>query len=99
MIQDTLKIDRYLRFMNDNNASDLFLTVGLEPAVKLDGHLTPIEQGKLTQAQVAEFVRETMSDRADLLKEFNEQREANFAIQRPDLGRYRVSCFWQLNLP
>ena len=29
--------------MNDNNASDLFLTVGLEPAVKLDGHLTPIE--------------------------------------------------------
>ena len=52
MIQDTLKIDRYLRFMNDNNASDLFLTVGLEPAVKLDGHLTPIEQGKLTQAQV-----------------------------------------------
>jgi twitching motility protein PilU len=99
MYEGPLKIDRYLRFMNDNNASDLFLTVGLEPAVKLDGHLTPIEQGKLTQPQVEEFVRETMADRPDLLKEFNVSREANFAVQRPDLGRYRVSCFWQLTMP
>ena len=60
MYQEPLKIDRYLRFMNDNHASDLFLTVGLEAAVKLDGHLTPIEQGKLTQDQVEDFVRETM---------------------------------------
>ena len=99
MYEKPLKIDRYLQFMNENNASDLFLTVDLEPAVKLDGHLTPIEQGKLTQAQVYDFCHETMIDREDLWKQYNTEHEANFAIQRPELGRYRVSCFWQLSYP
>ena len=94
-----LKIDRYLQFMNENKASDLFLTVDLEPAVKLDGHLTPIEPGKLTYDQVLEFVQETLIERPDLQEQYVNEREANFAIYRPELGRYRVSCFWQLNNP
>ncbi|MBQ4488326.1 MAG: PilT/PilU family type 4a pilus ATPase [Ruminobacter sp.] len=94
-----LKIDRYLQFMNENKASDLFLTVDLEPAVKLDGHLTPIEPGKLTYDQVLEFVQETLLERPDLQEQYVNEREANFAIYRPELGRYRVSCFWQLNNP
>lgn len=94
-----LKIDRYLQFMNENKASDLFLTVDLEPAVKLDGHLTPIEPGKLTYDQVLEFVQETLLERPDLQEQYVNDREANFAIYRPELGRYRVSCFWQLNNP
>ena len=94
-----LKIDRYLQFLNENKASDLFLTVDLEPAVKLDGHLTPIEPGKLTYDQVLEFVQETLLERPDLQEQYVNEREANFAIYRPELGRYRVSCFWQLNNP
>ena len=94
-----LKIDRYLQFMNENKASDLFLTVDLEPAVKLDGHLTPIEPGKLTYDQVLDFVQETLIERPDLQEQYVNEREANFAIYRPELGRYRVSCFWQLNNP
>lgn len=74
--------------MNDNKASDLFLTVDLEAAVKLDGHLTPVEPGKLTYNQVYEFVQETMMDRPELWKQYSEEHEANFAIYRPDLGRY-----------
>ena len=85
--------------MNENKASDLFLTVDLEPAVKLDGHLTPIEPGKLTYDQVLEFVQETLIERPDLQEQYVNEREANFAIYRPELGRYRVSCFWQLNNP
>ena len=92
-----LKID--IQFMNENKASDLFLTVDLEPAVKLDGHLTPIEPGKLTYDQVLEFVQETLLERPDLQEQYVNEREANFAIYRPELGRYRVSCFWQLNNP
>ena len=99
MINQQLGIDRYLMFMNENKASDLFLTVDLEPAVKLDGHLTPIEAGKLNYDQVYAFVHETMADRPDLWKQFNEEKEANFAIYRPNIGRYRVSAFWQLNNP
>ena len=99
MISQTLKIDKYLQFMNENKASDLFLNVGLEAAVKLDGHLTPVEPGKLDYDQVYDLVHETMLDRPELWKQYNEEHEANFAIYRPDLGRYRVSCFWQLNNP
>lgn len=99
MYNQPLKIDKYLQFMNDNKASDLFLTVGLEPACKLDGHLTPIEPGKLNYDQVYEFVKETMIDRPELWQQYNKDLEANFAIYRPDIGRYRVSCFWQLNNP
>ena len=75
-----LKIDRYLQFMNENKASDLFLTVDLEPAVKLDGHLTPIEPGKLTYDQVLEFVQETLLERPDLQEQYVNEREANWTL-------------------
>ena len=92
-----LKIDRYLQFMNENKASDLFLTVDLEPAVKLDGHLTPIEPGKLTYDQVLEFVQETLLERPDLQEQYVNEREANGVVFRRIVERIPTTD--ELHLP
>ena len=95
MYEGTFKIDKFLSIMNEKGGSDLFLTTGLEPSMKLNGKIVKIDPVILTQDMVMELMQECFYDRPDLENLFKTTFEANFAIQRPVLGRYRVSCFMQ----
>ena len=80
--------------MRAQGGSDLFITAGFPPAIKLDGKLTPLAGGALTAQQAAGYVRAVMNARQ--AAEFESSREANFAISPDGLGRFRVSAFVQM---
>ena len=73
--------------------SDLFLTAGFPPAMKVDGKVTPVSQQKLTPEHTRQLARSLMSERQ--LVAFERHFECNFAIVIPDAGRFRVSAFIQ----
>lgn len=86
-------IHELLSQMRQKNASDLFLTAGLPPSIKLDGQLIPAAPNPLTPEQSAVMVRSLMNDRQ--AKEFDATSECNFAVAPPGIGRFRVSAFVQ----
>ncbi|MGK5053244.1 PilT/PilU family type 4a pilus ATPase [Janthinobacterium sp. RB2P8] len=80
--------------MRARGGSDLFITAGFPPAIKLDGKLTPLAGDALDAQQAAGYVRAVMNARQ--AAEFASSREANFAISPDGLGRFRVSAFVQM---
>jgi twitching motility protein PilU len=82
-----------LRRMVDRKGSDLFITAGFPPAIKVDGEVRPQTDKVLAPEHSAVLVRSIMNDRQT--KEFDATKEANFAIAPPGIGRFRVSAFVQ----
>jgi len=82
-----------LRHMVDRKGSDLFITAGFPPAIKVDGEIRPQTDKPLSPEQSAVLVRSIMNDRQT--REFDATKEANFAIAPPGTGRFRVSAFIQ----
>lgn len=82
-----------LRKMVERNGSDLFLTYGFPPAIKVDGTIHKATDTALTEDQAAMMVRSIMNDRQ--IKEFDATKECNFAISPQGIGRFRVSAFIQ----
>ncbi len=84
-----------LRLMVSKGGSDLFITAGFPPAIKIDGRMTPVSSQPLTAAHTADLARSIMNDKQTA--GFELTREANFAISPGDLGRFRVSAFVQMS--
>jgi twitching motility protein PilU len=82
-----------LRLMLAKNASDLFITAGFPPAIKVDGKITPVSNQTLTPAHTQELARSLMNDRQ--WTDFEATNESNFAISPPEIGRFRVNVFVQ----
>jgi len=80
-----------LKKMVENNGSDLFITAGFPPAIKIDGAIRPFADKPLSGAQSSLIVRSIMNDKQ--AKEFDATKEANFAIAPQGIGRFRVSAF------
>ncbi len=99
MYDGAFQIDKYLTQMNERGGSDLFLTCDLEPSMKLNGKIIKVDDIKLDEKLINGFLKECFYGRPDLEELFKTTFEANFAIQRPVLGRYRVSCFMQTGMP
>jgi twitching motility protein PilU len=84
-----------LRLMVSKGGSDLFITAGFPPAIKIDGKMTPVSSQALTPTHTADLARAIMNDKQ--AAGFELTREANFAISPGDLGRFRVSAFQQMS--
>jgi twitching motility protein PilU len=82
-----------LKRVVERAASDMFVTAGFPPAIKIDGEIRPQMERALTSEQSAMLVRAIMNDRQT--KEFDATKECNFAIAPPGIGRFRVSAFIQ----
>ena len=82
-----------LRAMVSKKASDLFITAGFPPAIKLDGKMTPVANQPLTPQHTTELARAMMNDRQ--AQEFEATKECNFAISPGGIGRFRVNAFVQ----
>ena len=82
-----------LRRVIEKKASDLFITAGFPPAIKVDGEIRPQSERALPAEQSATLVRAIMNDRQT--REFDATKECNFAIAPPGIGRFRVSSFVQ----
>jgi twitching motility protein PilU len=84
-----------LRLMLAKKGSDLFITAGFPPAIKIDGKMTPVSSQVLTSAHTLDLARSIMNDKQ--AANFELTKEANFAISPGDIGRFRVSAFVQMS--
>ncbi len=82
-----------LKKMVEKEGSDLFITSGFPPAIKVDGTIHKATDTPLTSDQSAMMVRSIMNDKQ--IKEFDATKESNFAITPQGIGRFRVSAFIQ----
>ncbi len=82
-----------LRLMLGKKASDMFITSGFPPAMKIDGKVTPVSSQVLSTQQAREIARSIMNDKQTA--EFDATNECNFAIGIPGVARFRVNAFVQ----
>jgi twitching motility protein PilU len=92
--------DQALKFMHEllramvaRRSSDLFITVGFPPAMKIDGKITPVSNQSLTAVHTQELARAIMTEKQ--AAEFENSSECNFAISPSGIGRFRVNAFMQ----
>jgi twitching motility protein PilU len=79
--------------MLSKKGSDLFITAGFPPAMKIDGKMTPATTQTLTPQHTQELARSIMNDKQ--AAEFEATKECNFAINPAGIGRFRVNAFVQ----
>lgn len=82
-----------LKVMLSLKASDMFITEGFPPAVKLNGSMKPLSNTPLTAKHTEDFARAVMNDKQ--WNEFTAKNECNFAIAPTGIGRFRVNAFRQ----
>lgn len=86
-----------LRNLLTKGGSDLFVTVGAPPSMKIDGKMVPVTNQPLTTSHAQVLVRSIMNDKQS--REFEETQECNFAISLPNVSRFRVNAFAQRGSP
>jgi twitching motility protein PilT len=90
------RIDQLLREMLAAKASDLHLSSGNHPIMRVHGEIHFGKDKKvLTSADVSAFVQEIMTEKAK--KDFAELRDADFAYEIPGLARFRINVFEDRN--
>ncbi|HET7333019.1 PilT/PilU family type 4a pilus ATPase [Dyella sp.] len=85
----------FLKLMVHKKASDLFITAGVPPSMKVQGRVVPITQSPLSAQQSRDMVINIMTPAQR--EEFEKTHECQFAISAQGVGRFRVSCFYQRN--
>ena len=90
-----MDFDDLLKLMLQKQASDLFITAGVPPSIKVHGRIQPVGEMSLTPDQASAMVRSVMTP--EQIAEFERSHECQFAISSPGVGRFRVSAFMQRN--
>ncbi|GAA6151692.1 PilT/PilU family type 4a pilus ATPase [Pseudoteredinibacter isoporae] len=91
-----MEFERLLAMMVEKGASDLFVTAGVPPSIKLHGKVVPVTTTPLSPEKTREVVLGVMNEQQR--QEFIKTHELNFAISARGIGRFRVSAFYQRNL-
>jgi len=86
-------LQTYLKLMIDRGASDLFLTCGATPRIKIDGATSAVSAPVLLRGEVRELVFPLMSERQKAT--FDETMEANLSYSFGQAGRFRINVFQQ----
>ena len=86
-------VQQLLTVMRQRGGSDMFITAGFSPAIKLDGKMSQISQQVISAELSRALVLSTMNERQR--EEFLGTNECNFAISIEGNGRFRVSAFVQ----
>jgi twitching motility protein PilU len=84
-----------LATMLKKDGSDLFITAGFPPAMKIKGVMTPIAKQPLSATESSALTRCVMNDKQ--IKEFEDTLECNFAIAPEGIGRFRCNAYVQRN--
>lgn len=90
-----LNVEELVKYMVKQDASDLYITVGLPPMYKIQGVIQPTKTQPLTP-EITESLANAMMN-ARQKKEFEETYEQNLALFYPNLGRFRVNILRQMN--
>lgn len=88
-----MEISELLAFGVKNGASDLHISAGMPPLIRVDGDIRRINVPPLDHEQVHAFVYDLMNDKQR--KEYEENMENDFSFEIPNLARFRVNAFNQ----
>lgn len=91
-----MEFEQLLRLMVEKGGSDLFITTGVAPSMKINGKIMPVTKTPLSPEMARETVLGIMNEQQR--RDFAEHFECNFAISARGIGRFRVSAFYQRNL-
>lgn len=91
-----MDIDKLLKIMVEKGASDLFITAGVPPSIKVNGRVLPVTTSPLSPEKTRETVLGVMTE--SQRESFIREKECNFAISARGIGRFRASAFYQRNL-
>lgn len=90
-------IEQYLNLLQQQNASDLYLTVGLPPTLRVDEQLLKTNQSPLTAENIDDFIKTLLSETES--QQWQTQREVDLAYTDTNDNRYRVNIYQQRNQP
>ena len=88
-----MDITELLAFSVKHKASDLHLSAGVPPMIRVDGEVRKINVPALEHKEVNNLIYDIMDDKQR--KDFEEQLETDFSFEIPDLARFRVNAFNQ----
>ena len=92
-LQDSPDLRSYLTFMVDHKASDLFLTVGAPPCLKVQGVIRPIHLPIVDTLQARQIASSILTP--ELVSEFQREKELDLALKVEPLGRFRFNLYMQ----
>ena len=85
------RIDQLLKIVKDAGASDLHLTVGSVPVVRVNGQLEKTRSKELTSDSLKQLIYEIMAD--PQIRQFEKTGDLDFAYSVPDVARYRINVY------
>lgn len=88
-----MDIAELLDFSVKHNASDLHLSAGVPPMVRIDGEVRKLGVPAFSHTEVHRLVFEIMND--SQRREYEESLEVDFSFELPNIGRFRVNAFHQ----
>lgn len=88
-----LDFERLLKKAVELNSSDLHITVGIPPTMRINGNLEPYGNEKLTPGDIKEYVNEVLDE--EQYKRYNEVGEIDLSYSFQGMGRFRVNVFRQ----
>ena len=94
MISDTTEIDELLRYAVQNNASDLHITVGYPPIVRIDGELKEISDKVLTPEDVEGLILPILTDEKKELLEVNREIDLAYFHEGENSSRFRINAYY-----
>jgi len=84
-----MDFDSLLLRMREKKASDLFISAGIPPSLKINGKIAPVSENALSGEEAKEIIFHVMPN--DQKRHFERFNEANFAIHQKEIGRFRVN--------
>lgn len=88
-----MDLNAYLHLMMQQSASDLFLSAGARPGIKIDGETRHIGKTCLSAEQVHAMAFSVMNEHQQ--REFESVLEMNLAIALAEVGRFRINIYRQ----
>ena len=85
-------LNELLKKTVDEKASDLHLTVGISPILRVNGELVRVGEEKLTASDTKKYAKEILGDKFD---EYDSVGEIDTSISLPSIGRFRVNIYKQ----
>ena len=86
-----MDITELLAFSVKNNASDLHISAGMPPMIRVDGEIRKLDVAPLDKKNAYTLIYDIMNDKQR--KNFEEHYEADFSFEIPKLSRFRVNAF------
>ncbi|MGM0596421.1 MAG: type IV pilus twitching motility protein PilT [Myxococcota bacterium] len=86
-------LQQLLQAMIEQKASDLHITTGSAPQLRIDGRLIPLKTGKLSPQETKELIFQSLTKSQK--ERFINEREIDFSFGVPKIGRFRANVYHQ----